>query len=62
MSFKNLGGQTTCWISIYKNMISLLNTIQVKNTNNVDALSQQPCQEECSHCHKVEVQADIKLV
>jgi hypothetical protein len=28
----------------------------------VDALSRRPCQEECRHCHKVELRADIKQV
>jgi hypothetical protein len=29
--------------------------------NNADALSRRPCQEECTHCHKVEARVDVKL-
>jgi hypothetical protein len=31
-------------------------------THSADALSQRPYQEECTHCHKVEAQTDIKQI
>jgi hypothetical protein len=32
---------------------------QGRKHNNADALSRRPCREECTHCHKVEVRADV---
>jgi hypothetical protein len=28
--------------------------------NNAGSLSRRPCQEECTHCHKVQTPADLK--
>jgi hypothetical protein len=36
--------------------------IQLHFHSNVNALSQKPCQEECTHCQKVDVLAEVKQV
>jgi hypothetical protein len=62
MSFKNLEGQTACWIQRLQEYNFMSEHRQGRKHNNADALSRRPCQEECTHCHKVEAQAHIKQV
>jgi hypothetical protein len=38
------------------------NTNLIPNIVKADALSRRPCQEECTHCHKIELYADIKQI
>jgi hypothetical protein len=35
---------------------------QGRKHNNADDLSRRPCQEECTHCHKVESRAYVKQI
>jgi hypothetical protein len=62
MNFKNLGGQTTCWIQRLQEYNFTSEHQQGRKCNNADGLSRRPCQEECTHCHKVEARADVKQV
>jgi hypothetical protein len=60
MSFKNLEGQTACWIQRLQEYNFTSEHHQGRKSNNADALSCRPCQEECTHCHNVEARTDIK--
>jgi hypothetical protein len=62
MSFRNLKGQTTCWIQRLQEYNFTSKLHQGRKHNNADALSRRPCQDECTHCHNVEARADIKQV
>jgi hypothetical protein len=62
MSFKNLEVQTARWIQRMQDYNFTSEYRQGQKHNNADALSRPPCQEECTHCHKLEVWADIKQV
>jgi hypothetical protein len=62
MSFKNLEGQTARWIQRLQEYNFKSEHRQGWKHNNADALSRQPCQEECTHCHKVEAWAYIKHI
>jgi hypothetical protein len=62
MSFKNLEGQPTCWIQRLQEYNSILEHHQDWKHNKANALSQQPCQENCSHCHKVKEHVEFKLL
>jgi hypothetical protein len=62
MSFKYLEGQTALWINRLQEYNFTSENRQGRKHNNADALSRRPCLEECTHCHKVEARADIKLV
>jgi hypothetical protein len=62
MSFRNLEGQTTCWIQRLQEYNFTSEYPQGRKHNNADAPSRRPCQEECMHCQKVETQADVKQV
>jgi hypothetical protein len=62
MSFKNLEGQTVRWIQRLQEYNFTTEHPQGRKHNNADGLSRRPCQEECTHCHKIEAQADVKQV
>jgi hypothetical protein len=62
MSFKNFEGQTARWIQRIQEYNFTSEHLQGRKHNNADALSRRPCQEECTHCHKVEARADIKEI
>jgi hypothetical protein len=62
MSFKNPEVQTAPWIQRLQEYNLTSEHHQGRKHNNADSLSQQPCQEECTHCHKVEALTDIKQV
>jgi hypothetical protein len=62
LSFKNLEGQTTRWIQRLREFSFTSEHCQGWKHMSADALSWQPCQEECTHCHKVKAWADIKQV
>jgi hypothetical protein len=62
MSFKNLEGQTRRWIQRLHEYNFTSENQQVRKHKNADGLSRRPCQEECTHCHKVEVRADVEQV
>jgi hypothetical protein len=52
--FKNLEGQTARWIQRLQEYNFTSEHRQGRKHNNADALSRRPCQEKCTHCHKVE--------
>jgi hypothetical protein len=62
MTFKNLEGQTARWIQGLQEYNLTSEHRQGRKHNNADALSRRPCQENCSHCHKVENRAEIKQI
>jgi hypothetical protein len=62
MSFKNLEGQTARWIQRLQEYNFTSEHRQGRRHNNADALSRRPCQDECAHCHKVEIRADVKQI
>jgi hypothetical protein len=62
MSFKNLKGQTALWIQRLQEYNFTSEYRQGRKHNSADALSQRACQEECIHCHKVEMRAHIRQV
>jgi hypothetical protein len=62
LSFKNIEGQTTCWIQRLQEYNFISEHRQGLKHNNADALSRRPCQEECTYFHKVEARADVKQV
>jgi hypothetical protein len=62
MSFKNLEGQTARWIQRLQEYNFTSDHRQGRKHSNADALSQRPCQENCSHCHKVEDRAEITYI
>jgi hypothetical protein len=62
MSFKNLQGQTARWIQHMQEYNFTSEHRQGRKHNNAEALSRRSCQEECTHCHKVEAPADVKQV
>jgi hypothetical protein len=62
MSFKNLEWQTGRWIQRLQDENFISEHRQVRKHSNADGLSWRPCQEECTHCHKVEAPADVKQV
>jgi hypothetical protein len=62
MSFRNLEGQTACWIQLLQEYNFTSEHRQGWKHNNADALSRRPCQEECMHCQKAEMRADVKQV
>jgi hypothetical protein len=62
MSSKNAEGQTAVWIQCLQEYNFTSKHHQGRKHNNADALSQQPCQEECTHCHDVEAWANIRQV
>jgi hypothetical protein len=61
LSFKNLG-QTARWILSLQEYNFISEHRQGRKHNNANAFSRRPCQEKCTHCHKVEARADIKHV
>jgi hypothetical protein len=62
MSFKNLEGQTARWIQRLQEYTFSSEHRQDRKHNNADALSRGPCQEECTHCNKVDTRAVVKQV
>jgi hypothetical protein len=62
MTFKNLEGQAARWIQRLQEYNFTSEHRQGRKHNNTDALSRRPCQEECTHCHKVEARADVKQI
>jgi hypothetical protein len=62
MNFKNLEGQTARWVQRLQEYNFTSKHREGRKHKNADALSRWPCQEECTHCHKVEVRADIKQI
>jgi hypothetical protein len=62
MRFKNLEGQTACWIQRLLEYNFTSEHRQGRKHNNADALSRRPCQEKCTHCHKVAARADVKQI
>jgi hypothetical protein len=62
MSFKNLEGQTASWIQRLHEYNFTYEHRQGQKHNNADALLRRPCQEECTHFHKVVARADVKQV
>jgi hypothetical protein len=62
LSFKNLEGQTARWIKRLQEYSFTSEHSQCKKHNNADALSRRPCQEDCTYCHKVEAQTDVKQI
>jgi hypothetical protein len=58
ISFKNLEGQTACWI-LHLQEYNFTEHRQGWKQNNADALLGRLCQEECTHCHKVKAWGDI---
>jgi hypothetical protein len=62
MSIKNLEGQTARWIQRLQEYKFTSEHRQGWKHNNADALSGQPCKEECTRCNKVEMRADVKQV
>jgi hypothetical protein len=58
MSSKNLEGQTACWIQRLREYNFTSEHRQGRKHNNADTLSRLPCQEECTHCQKVEARAE----
>jgi hypothetical protein len=62
MSFKNPEGQTTRCIERLQEYSFTSEHRQGRKHNNVGVLSLRPCQEECTHCHKVEARADVKQI
>jgi hypothetical protein len=62
MSFKNLEGQTACWIQRLQEYDFTSERHQGWKHNRAAALSQRPCQEECIHCQRVEVWAEVNQV
>jgi hypothetical protein len=62
MSFKNLEGQTARWIQRLQEYNFISENLQGQKHKNAEALSRRPCQENCSHCHKVDNRAEIKQI
>jgi hypothetical protein len=62
LSFRNLEGQTARWSQHLHEYNFTSEHHQGRMHNNADALSRGPCQEKCTHCHKVEARADIKQI
>jgi hypothetical protein len=62
MSFTNLEGQTARLIQRLKEYNFTSEHRQGRKHNNANALSRRPCQEERTHCNKVEMRADVKQV
>jgi hypothetical protein len=62
MNFKNLEGQTARWVQRLQEYNFTSEHRQGWKHKNADVLSRRPCQEECTHCHKVELRADIKQI
>jgi hypothetical protein len=62
MSFKKLEGQTARWNQQLQEYNFTSEHRQGQKHNNADALSRRPCQEECTHCLKIEARADIKHI
>jgi hypothetical protein len=62
MSFKNLEGQTARWIQRLQEYNFTSKHRKGLKHNNADALSRRSCQEECTHCHKVEARAYVKKI
>jgi hypothetical protein len=61
-SFKNLERQTAHWIQRLQEHNFTSEHRQGRKHNDDDVLLRWPCQEECTHCYKVEARADIKQV
>jgi hypothetical protein len=62
MSFKNLKGQIDHWIQSLQEYNFNSEHSQGRKHKNANALSQWSCWEECTHCHKVKVLADVMHV
>jgi hypothetical protein len=62
MRFKNLDGGTARWVQGVQEYNFISGYRQGRKHKYADALSRRPCQEERTHCHKVELRADIKQV
>jgi hypothetical protein len=62
MSFRNLEAQTERGIQRLQEYNYISEHRQGRKHNNADALSRRSCEEECTHCHKVETRADVKQV
>jgi hypothetical protein len=62
MSFRNQELQTTLWIQRLQEYKFTSKHRQGRRRNNTVALSRQPCQEECTHCYKIETRADVKQI
>jgi hypothetical protein len=61
MNFKNLEVQTARWVQRLQEY-NFTSEHRQGRKQKTDAFSRGPCQEECTHCHKVELRADIKQV
>jgi hypothetical protein len=62
MNIKNLEGQTARWVQRIQEYKFTSEHRQGRKNKNADALSKRICQEECTHCHKVEIRAEIKEI
>jgi hypothetical protein len=62
ISFKKLKVQTSHWIQRLQEQNFTSEHHQGRKHSNADALSRRSCQEECTHCHKVEARVGIKQV
>jgi len=62
LNFRNLEGQTARWVQRLQEYNDTSEHRQGIRHTNADALSRRLCPEECSHCQKVEQQADGQRV
>jgi hypothetical protein len=62
MSFKNLEGQTAGRVQRLQEYNFTFEHGKARKHKNADALSRRCCQEERTHCHKVELRADLRVV
>jgi hypothetical protein len=62
LSFKNVEGQSARWIQRLQEYNFNSEQRQGLKHSNANTLPRRPCQEECTHCHKVEEQADVEEV
>lgn len=62
MSFNKLEGQIVRWIRLLQESNCTSEHRQGRQHKNANALLRRPCQEECTHCHKIDVRAYVKRV
>jgi hypothetical protein len=62
LSFKNVEGQSARWIQRLQEYNFNSEQRESRKHSNANALPRRPYEEECTHCHNVEEQADVKEV
>jgi hypothetical protein len=62
MSFKNFEGKIKCWIQRLQEYNFTSEHCRGQKHNNADALLWWPCQEACTHRHRVKARSGIKQV